>query len=344
MSDFAGSHGWLLDPGGGTPRAMRGQRPRAERPSDAEIAAAAGAAVVARQPLSDRAERLRFADGRSAVLKVGGFWSPETERLLYRHVLDPSLDGSPALLAGRDRWLLLEDLGDRRVPLEACDPCFARLAETHAARAGAARGWPEEVRRALAAAPLTVLDEGAFARRVEALAGLVERAGRASDAWELGDAETAAVDRLRRWVERAAPALWTSGPTTLLHGDFQCGNWLAGPRAARPRLVDWELAGLGPGILDLYYLDPEGAGAAHAPAGAAAGRALAAYAERLSIGLLRDAVVWGALVGAVMRLADYFAEPPRSRTPPGELPGAAAALIRYAARYAAPGRPDGRVR
>jgi hypothetical protein len=336
-SDFAGSHGWLLDPGGGTPRAMRGERPRAERPSDDEIAAAVGGEVVARRALSDRVERLRLADGRSAVLKVGGFWSSQTERLLYAHVLDPVVDGSPAALALGRGWLLLEDVGDRRVPLEAAEPCFARLAEAHAARAGAADAWPEEVRPALAAAPLTALREGAFADRVEELAELVERARREPDAWELGEAEAVALDVLRRWAARAGPALWASGPTTLLHGDFQRGNWLADPGGGRPRLVDWELAGLGPGVLDLYYLDPAGAGAGHAPAGAAAERALAAYAPRPSLELLADAIVWGALVGAFMRLADYYGERPRARTPPGELPGAAAALIRYAAGRAGAG-------
>jgi aminoglycoside phosphotransferase (APT) family kinase protein len=127
-----------------------------------------------------------------------------------------------------------------------------------------------------------------------------------------------------------------SGPATLLHGDFQRRNWLADPRTGRPRLVDWELAGLGPGLLDLYYLDPDRVGGGHAPAGTAAERALAAYGADLPLARLRDAVVWGALVGALARLADYYRDAPRARTPRDELPGAAAALIRYAARYAAP--------
>jgi hypothetical protein len=45
-----------------------------------------------------------------------------------------------------------------------------------------------------------------------------------------------------------------------------------------------------------------------------------------------------------MRLADYYGERPRARAGRGELPGAAAALIRYALRYARPGRASETVR
>jgi aminoglycoside phosphotransferase (APT) family kinase protein len=143
--------------------------------------------------------------------------------------------------------------------------------------------------------------------------------------WEVGPAEVAAATRLRQWADGAGPRLAASGPTTLLHGDFQRRNWLRSDGDVR--LVDWELAGLGPGVLDLYFLDPDGPGAGHAPAGDAARRALEAYGGG-SLALVRAAVVWGGLAGARLRLHDYYGDRPRVRVARGELPAAAARLQR----------------
>jgi len=79
---------------------------------------------------------------------------------------------------------------------------------------------------------------------------------------------------LRPWLARAVAAtpagaldevaaVWeqvvaslTAWPTTFLHGEFYPSNILvAGPRRApRVRPVDWEMAGVGPGVLDLAAL------------------------------------------------------------------------------------------
>jgi hypothetical protein len=325
VSDLGGSHEWLLDVGGGQPRAMRGGRGPVERPRDDQL----GLEILAREGLSDRVERLRLGDGRSAILKIGGFWSIDTEALLYRELLRPEVDGSPALIAAGPGWLLLEDVGDTPLGLDEADEAFRRLGGVHRARATAALS--PELRAALAAAPLSALDAGAFVRAATELRGLVARAAADPEVWEIGPAELGQADRLVGWAERAGAPLVESEPATLLHGDFQRRNWLR--RDGEVCLIDWELAGLGPGVLDLYFLDPDGPGAGHAPAGAAARDALEAYGGG-SVGLLRHAVVWGGLVGARLRLADYYGERPRARAPRGELPAAAARSLSLAAERA----------
>jgi hypothetical protein len=325
MSDLGGSHEWLLDVGGGQPRAMRGGRKPVERPSDDQL----GVEVLARAAISDRVERLRLGDGRSAILKVGGFWSIDTEVLLYRELLRPEVDGSPALIASGPGWLLLEDVGGTPLELDEADEAFRRLGRLHRARAAAVP--TAELRGALAAGPLTALDASAFVGAATELRALVARAAADPEVWEIGPAELGAADRLVGWAARAGASLVESGPATLLHGDFQRRNWLR--HHGDVRLVDWELAGLGPGVLDLCFLDPDGPGAGHAPAGAAARDALDAYGG-VSVELLRHAVVWGGLVGARLRLADYYGAHPRARAPRGELPAAAARSLALAAERA----------
>lgn len=265
-----------------------------------------------------------LADGRQAVLKLGGFWQSGVERRLYREVLDPAVHGSPALLAAGEGWLLLEHVDG--TPADVDDPAavrlvYRRLADVHAAPPPA---LPET--------PLSAPD---LSRLVE----LVERAGRDPQAWEITAAVRSTVAALA-----TRPSFPPTGPPALLHGDFQRGNWLI-DADDRARVLDWELAAVGPGILDLYYLQPNGPGAGHAPAGPLAERAVDWYRERLAelgaappptadlLARLPPAIAWGALAAARLRLEDYYADTPRSRGPRGELPAQAAALIRYAATY-----------
>jgi hypothetical protein len=335
VSDLGGSHSWLLDVGGGVEReAVRADVGAASRPSDAELEALLGAPPRARETLGDRVERLTTDDG-AAILKYGGFQRRSVELSLYQRVLVPTTDGSPRLLAAapaRD-FFLLEDLGPAEpVDLEdgrAVEAVFGRLAKIHRAHAGADL---EE----LSAAPLSAREPSAYAAAARALAELVARAGRDGQVWEIGPAERGHAARLVAWADEAGPALAATGPVTLLHGDFQRRNWLM--RGGEARVLDWEMAALGPGVLDLFYLSPDGPGAGHAPAGAMAERAMAVYGERagarLTRGRLREAVVWGGLTGALARLRDFYADQPLTRTPRGQLPAAAAGLLAYAARLA----------
>ena len=71
-------------------------------------------------------------------------------------------------------------------------------------------------------------------------------------------------------------AAWLDGvPTTLVHGDFHASNILVDVAHSPPRIapVDWEMAGIGPGLLDLANLisggwtDPDRAAIVSAYAG-----------------------------------------------------------------------------
>ncbi len=100
--------------------------------------------------------------------------------------------------------------------------------------------------------------------------GATARAGTGPASLLRYDAES-----LRRWLRRARAAPGSSSalawlaprhevvverlaalPTTLVHGDYHASNVLIDARTtpARVAAVDWELAGLGPGVLDLAAL------------------------------------------------------------------------------------------
>jgi hypothetical protein len=63
------------------------------------------------------------------------------------------------------------------------------------------------------------------------------------------------VESLVPAYERATERLLTL-PPTLIHGEFYSSNVLVGKRAGRPRIcpIDWEVAGFGPGMIDLAAL------------------------------------------------------------------------------------------
>ncbi len=72
----------------------------------------------------------------------------------------------------------------------------------------------------------------------------------------------AAPQARRHQVESLAPAYGRAAerlltlPPTLIHGEFYSSNVLVAKRAGRPRIcpIDWEVAGFGPGVIDLAAL------------------------------------------------------------------------------------------
>jgi hypothetical protein len=322
--------------------AVRSDAGLGQRPTDADVSQLIGEAEpsgLSRQVVGDRVERIVWPRGR-AILKFGGFRRADVEPRLYSR-LSPAHDGSPTLLAldAERGWLLLEDLhpADSVVPSDSTHArlAYERLADAHAYHLGA--DYPE-----LEQAPLSAPRAVDVERGAAELAVLVARAATDQQTWEIGPDQIAASERIAVWARTAGPRLTSSGPVTLLHGDYQRRNWLLVDGVIR--VVDWELAALGPGVLDLYYLSPDRPGAGHAPSGTLAELAVQAYCRRLrerevsgpdpdgALALLPDAIAWGAIAAAVLRLRDFYADTPRGRTPRGELPGAAASLIGSALR------------
>ena len=171
-------------------------------------------------------------------------YDPLREIDTYRSILVPERVSSPALFGAvvapeQSRlWLVLERVrghalwreGDLSVWRRAAAwlaRAHARLAPVAAARAGAARllrhdadlvrAWPARAAR--------------FGRLEGPLAGLLSR------------------------YEPVVEHL-TSLPVTLVHGEFYASNVMVRARSGRRRVcpLDWELAGLGPGLLDLAAL------------------------------------------------------------------------------------------
>jgi aminoglycoside phosphotransferase (APT) family kinase protein len=72
--------------------------------------------------------------------------------------------------------------------------------------------------------------------------------------WELNKTrEIPAVERVRDWLAEHVPS---SGPATIVHGDYRLGNTIFAP-AAPARLaavLDWEMATIGDPLADLGYL------------------------------------------------------------------------------------------
>lgn len=157
------------------------------------------------------------------------------EIAIYREVLPALGDDVPALHGSFDDrprrrcWLLLEHVDG--VPLwqlgasEAWDAAARWLARLHTAempRSAALRRYDAPwhrrwLARALAQAPAGVLDRVAAGH---------EQVLRRLDDW----------------------------PTALVHGEFYPSNVLVSDGGERVRIVDWEVAGIGPGISDLAAL------------------------------------------------------------------------------------------
>lgn len=248
-------------------------------PADDEVAAAvaallgAGSGTVALLERRDSAYgstfpledlRLRQSDGRELRLvfkDLGGtpedgpaagprpafLRDPLREIEVYRRVLGPSALSAPACLGAvvdpaEDRyWLFLEriegDLLWQVGEVEAWLRAARWLADMHARFAD---------RRRPVGGRLLAYDSGYFRRWPERMRRFLE---------ERGEASAADLDRI--CAAATAAAEWLDGqPATFLHGEFYPANILVEPGggAARIRPVDWEMAGWGPGPLDLAAL------------------------------------------------------------------------------------------
>ena len=243
-------------------------RPELERILTLRFGAAGRVASLSRRPLDDRSSfaieelKVELADGRTLdlVLKDVGasglsaaarrvrpafLYDPLREIETYRSILVPERVPSPALFGvvvdpGRSPlWLVLERVrghplwreGDFSVWRRAATVLahvHTRLAPVAAARAQAAhllrhdtdllRTWPARAAR--------------FGRLTGPLAGLL--------------------DHYEPVVQRL-----TSLPVTLVHGEFYAANIMVRRGASQQHDIcplDWELAGLGPGLLDLAAL------------------------------------------------------------------------------------------
>ena len=179
----------------------------------------------------------------AADVKPEFLHDPLREIEVYRDVLAPAGLGTPAFVgADPERgWLFLErvdgvelyQVGERRT-WEHVARWLARMHDRFAAADGAA--------------PHAIRYDAQWYRRWP------ERAVRVAAARD--DAESLAIlrgiaDRYEHVVERLLAL-----PTTLVHGEFYASNVLVDdahePRRVAP--VDWEQAGVGPGLVDLAAL------------------------------------------------------------------------------------------
>ena len=210
---------------------------------------------------------------------------PRREIAVYRDLLAPHRLPAPRYYGSwvdEDRgryWLFIERVAG--VPLAevgelAVWQAAAReLASLHRRFAGTAAG-------AATAAPLIRYDAAYYAQWPERAVAFLRDAQPAPS-----DAILRALQRLREAYGRVVAEL-TALPATLLHGECYAANVLVQetPEGRRMAFVDWEMAALGPGLVDLAALtagrwtEPERATLA------------AAYAEALGDGAVAPPDRW----------------------------------------------------
>jgi aminoglycoside phosphotransferase (APT) family kinase protein len=251
---------------------------------------------------------LVFKDlGRAALLdgareaKPSFLYNPRREIEVYRQVL-ARWDLGTAACRGcvtderADRyWLFLE-----------------RVRGQELFQVGELGAW-QEAARWLASLHSRVAPQAA---RLAAAAGLVRYDAEHYRLWmqrartfpgRLGGAETVARRRLERLADRYEEVVrrLMSLPVTVMHGDYYPANVLACPAPTGWRVcpVDWEMAGLGPGLIDLAALTAgnwsgeqrEALTRAYRealPAGDAAGDSPESFADALDLCRLHLAVQW----------------------------------------------------
>lgn len=195
-----------------------------------------------------RLERNRLDPGVS-ISKPGFAFAAAREPAVYSHVLPLAPAGPPRYLGslaseGEGRWLFLEwvdgrelhQVGERALWIEA-----ARwLGRLHVA-------LTEDVDRHARAAHLIEHDAAHCGRWVRRAQAFARSDGEASAARFL--------ERLRERYDVVIEALLAL-PRTVIHGDFYASNVLVAGEgeAVRVAPVDWEMAAVGPGLLDLAAL------------------------------------------------------------------------------------------
>lgn len=250
--------------------------PHPPRPSDAELLAllAASGSPVAirdRRPCAystsfaleeldvlwadGRRRRLVFKDlGPNALLaeardhRPAFLYDPRREVTVYRHVLEgrglgtAELFGSALDPAGGRYWLALEHVAggqlrhtDDPALWDAAARCLARLHSIPVPTQGDA------------SAALARYDAAYFGR-------WLDRAIARARSGSADDTVLSSADTLRRAVAGAAAVLAADRPV-VVHGDFYPANVLVRSGAAAAVCpIDWELAGVGPGAVDLAAL------------------------------------------------------------------------------------------
>ncbi|HZU80788.1 MAG TPA: phosphotransferase [Acidimicrobiales bacterium] len=163
---------------------------------------------------------------------------------VYRHVLDPDRHGTPRCVAVEEGTagpvLVLEHV--RGAPLEelATGPPWLQagrwLASFQTERFAGPEPGPE--------VGLLVYDDTYFARWPERAVEITRRQGHAA---------AADIAALHRSYD-AVTALLRAQPRVLVHGDFHPSNIVVSEDDARICVVDWEMAGRGPVLLDLAAL------------------------------------------------------------------------------------------
>jgi aminoglycoside phosphotransferase len=199
--------------------------------------------------------RLMFKDLSPSALadtarsKPAFLHQPLREIETYRRILEPAALGPPRCYGGvvdpplGRYWLFLEKVPGVELyqvgAFRLWKAVASWLADLHARFAGAGE-MPAEV-------PLLVHDAGFYAMWPERAATLLGEAGREEDRRRIqaiGRRYDEVIDRL------------LSLPRTLIHGEFYASNVLVDERDDRPRVapIDWELAAVGPGLMDLAAL------------------------------------------------------------------------------------------
>lgn len=183
---------------------------------------------------------------RARDVKPGFLYDPLREIEVYRDVLDEARVGAPRFHGAvpERAWLFLERVAGVELYQVAergtWEHVARRLAAMHERLAPAA----DRARRA-------IRHDSDWYRRWPARALRIAARGQPTDLAVL----ERVVDDYDRVIERLL-----SLPTTLIHGEFYASNVLVDD-AVRPRRVapvDWEQAGIGPGLVDLAALTAGG--------------------------------------------------------------------------------------
>jgi aminoglycoside phosphotransferase (APT) family kinase protein len=198
-------------------------------------------------------ERILFKDlspaamlGGARRVKMDDHRDPQREIAVYRHVLAAARLSTPRLIAAaadpelERYWLFLEKVDG---------PALWQVGEFEA--------WLEAARflgrmhRQFATCATGLIKVGRLVR-YDGSAGLHWLNRAAKFASSLADDRRIAVERLIAAGPELARRI-DGLPTTFVHGEFYASNVLieAADTAPRVRPVDWEMAGVGPGLIDL---------------------------------------------------------------------------------------------